>query len=113
MAWIKKAYLYLVSLVTLVIMIIAAIGLINMGFKAVLGVSNYDYYGPAPYCEKVVAENSGAPRECTAEEKADQEARDRKNQSDNQKRDIAQYLAMLIVAAPVFYFHWMLARKEQ
>lgn len=115
MAWIKKAYLYLVSLVTLVIMIIAAIGLINMGFKEVLGVSNYSYYGPSPYCEKmIVAEGSTAPvpRECTAEEKAEQEARDRRNQSDNQKRDIAQFLAMLIVAAPIFYFHWMLARKE-
>ncbi len=114
MAWIKRAYLYLVSLVTLIIMIVAAIGLINMGLKAALNVDDYNY-GPYIYCDqlKPAPDGAGVPQECTAEQKAEQEARDRKSQSDNQKRDIAQSLAMLIVSAPVFYYHWKLARREQ
>jgi hypothetical protein len=111
MAWIKKAYLYIVSIITLVIMIIAAIGLINMGFKAALGVSDYSY--SVPYCESMKPVEGSMARECTAEEQAKQEEREHKNQAENRKRDIAQFLAMLIVAAPVFYYHWGLARKEQ
>jgi hypothetical protein len=113
MAWMKRAYLYLVSLITLVIMVIAAIGLLNMGLKAVLGVNDYRYE-MSPYCDamKPGPDGSMVPRECTAEEKTEREERDRKNQRDNQKRDIAQSLAMLIVAAPIFYYHWKLARKE-
>lgn len=108
-------YLYLVSLVALIIMIVAAIGLINMGLKTALNVDDYSY-GPYTYCDNVKPapdmSPTPAPRECTAEEKAEQEARERKNQMDNRKREIAQSVAMLIVAAPVFFYHWKMARKE-
>ena len=46
MAWIKKVYLYLVSLVSLVILIIAGIMLINMALKTwVLGPINIGLEG--------------------------------------------------------------------
>lgn len=114
MAWIKKVYLYLVSLVALIIMIVAAIGLINMGLKTAMNVDDY-YHGPYTYCDSVKPVPDGStvtPRECTAEEKAEQEARDRKNQMDNRKREIARSVAMLVVAAPVFFYHWKMARRE-
>lgn len=108
-------YLYLVSLVALVIMIIAAIGLINMGLKSALKVDDY-YHGPYMYCDSQKSVSgavpAGEPRECSTEEKAEQEARDRKSQTDNRKREIAQSLAMFIVAAPVFFYHWKMARRE-
>jgi hypothetical protein len=113
MAWIKKVYLYLVSLVSLVILIIAGIMLINMALKTwVFTKADTNYYGYCPVIEQTTTDNSTvpvketAPRECTDEEYA-------KDQRSAQKqRDAAQALAMIIVATPVFLYHWKLARKE-
>ena len=52
------------------------------------------------------AEKMSQPRECTD----DQYAKDQR--SAQKQRDAAQALAMIIVATPVFYYHWKLARKE-
>jgi hypothetical protein len=112
MAWMKRAYLYLVSLITLIIMVVAAIGLINMGLKGALGVDDR-YYDSYSYCEMKPMDGSTAPSECTEEARARREEADKKNAENNRKRDLARNIAMLLVSSPVFYYHWRLARKEQ
>ncbi len=114
MAWIKKVYLYLVSLISLVIFIFAAIMLINMALKAWVFTkadSNVYYDLPLNCIPPPVNELTGTPAssysrppECDMG-KADQRSAQR-------QRDAAQAVAMIIVATPVFLYHWKLARKE-
>ncbi|HAG27350.1 TPA: hypothetical protein DCG61_01035 [Patescibacteria group bacterium] len=110
LSWIKKVYLYLVSLISLVILVIASIILINLALKTwVFPKADMNYY--TAYCPSIVerapdGEEISQPRECTDEQYA-------KDQRSAQKqRDASQALAMILVASPVFYYHWKLARKE-
>ncbi len=110
MAWIKKVYLYLVSLVSLIIIIIGATMLVNMGLKAALGVKDYVPY-PMSCATRPVDANSKDVT-CDPDYQAKQADADKENQRNGKKRDAAQALAMIIVGTPVFWYHWRLARKE-
>jgi hypothetical protein len=109
LSWIKKVYLYLVSLISLVILVIAGIMLINLALKTWVfpkADTNYYTYCPATIEKTPEGESIAQPRECTDEQYA-------KDQRAAQKqRDAAQAVAMIVVAAPVFLYHWKLARKE-
>lgn len=110
LTWIKKVYLYLVSLISLVILVIASIILINLALKTwVFPKADENYY--TAYCPQTTEKTpDGAeisqPRECID----DQYAKDQRTAQ--KQRDAAQALAMIIVASPVFYYHWKLARRE-
>lgn len=109
LSWIKKVYLYLVSLISLIILVAGGIMLINLALRTwVFPKADQNYYTYCPPAPKP-ADGSIAepqPRECTD----DQYAKDQRNAQ--KQRDAAQALAMIIVASPVFYYHWKLARKE-
>lgn len=109
LSWIKKVYLYLVSLISLVILVIASIMLINLAIKTWLFPKadlNYYTYCPSIAEKTPQGEEITQPRECTDE----QYAKDMRTAQKQQ--DAAQAMAMIIVASPVFYYHWKLARKE-
>jgi cobalamin synthase len=109
---IKKIYLFAVSLISLVIMVIAGIILINLGIKTwILTKADQTYYS-TPCMTTKPAQSESVPVGCTAEEAAAQKKQDQDNRTAQKQSDAAQALAMLIVASPVFYFHWRLARKE-
>ncbi len=116
MAWIKKVYLYLVSLVSLIILIIAGIMLINMALKTwVFTKADNNYYSIAPACGNVPKPPDAKPEldnSCSAENQEIAKKADAENRSAQKQRDAAQALAMIIVATPVFLYHWKLARKE-
>ncbi len=110
MTWIKKAYLYLVSLISLVILIIAGIMLINMALKTwVFPKADQDIYYSAPMPSTCVDAND---LNCKPLSKEEYDKQQREQRSAQKQRDAAQALAMIIVATPVFYYHWKLARKE-
>ena len=119
MAWIKKVYLYLVSLVSLIILIIAGIILINMGLKAWVftEADNANYYEPMLVCSEVSEEEKAtmSSRDPNCDDpNYEQRMRDEeaKRRSAQRQSSTAQALAMIIVATPVFLYHWKLARKE-
>ena len=101
----KKAYLYLVSVISLVIAVVGAIMLINLALKAwVFTKADQNYYAmscPVAPDGKNVGCDSAQLR---------QQAKD--NQSSQRQNTAAQALAMIIVATPVWVYHWRLARKE-
>ncbi len=106
----KKAYLYLVSVISLVICVIGGITLLNMGLKTyVFTKADRDYYG-GPCIAKYNPDGSQSP--CSAEETARQEEQSNNARSAQKQRDAAQALSMIIVAAPVWWFHWRLAKRE-
>ena len=111
MTWIKKLYLYVVSLVGLVLIIIGSVILVNMGLKSLLGVQDYVNY--PQMCAAQPATPDGTKNEvCDPDFQAKQMAADKENQKNNKKRDVAQAIAFIIVGVPVFWYHWKLARKE-
>lgn len=109
----KKAYLYLVSVISLVIAVVGAIMILNIALRTWVfpkaDLTDY-YYGPCVTSRAPMPD--GKIIECTAEEQAkyEQDAKDRR--SSQKQRDAAQALAMIIVATPVWYYHWKMARKE-
>ncbi len=116
MAWIKKVYLYLVSLVSLVILIIAGIMLINLALTTwVFTKADQNYYASPMYvnCEAIDETSRKMEPACTDPDYAEKEERRAMDDRAAQKqRSAAQALAMIIIAAPVFLYHWKLARKE-
>ncbi len=108
----KKAYLYLVSVISLIIAVVGAIMLLNMALKAwVFTKADRDYYyGPCVSAKAPMAD--GRMETCAPEEEARQKKQQEDSRAAQKQREAAQALAMLIVAAPVWWFHWRLARKE-
>lgn len=106
----KKAYLYLVSVISLVIWVFGGIMLLNMALKTwVFTKADRDfYYSP---CIGAYAPD-GRETKCSSEE----EQRALKEREDaraaQKQRDAAQALSMIVVAAPVWWFHWRLAKRE-
>ena len=86
-----------------------------MGLKIMLNAEEYYSY-PMMAVDCQVPAERGADVKTTACDpayQAKQQEYEKKNQQQQRKRDIAQSLAMIIVGAPVFYYHWKLARKEE
>ena len=109
----KKAYLYLVSVISLVIAVVGAIMILNLALKTwVFPKADRDMYYSGCYSPKPVSV-TGEPARCTAEEEAAQKKQADESRSAQKQRDAAQALAMILVATPVWYYHWKMARKEQ
>lgn len=111
MAWIKKVYLYLVSLISLVMVIFAATMLINMGLKSWVfkAADNYPVYPVT--CLQSPDSSAGTKTQACPDRQQQDEYQKAANKS-TKERQAAQSIALLIVALPVFIYHWKLARKE-
>lgn len=101
----RLLYLYLFSFVGLLISVIGSIGLLDLTLKTyVFKVSEYTYY-PEP-----VRLEDGSPAP-----KIDEEALAKRNQEEEQnqrKRQVSNNLAMILVGAPLYLYHWRTIKKE-
>ncbi len=114
MAWIKRVYLYLVSLISLVIIVVGTIILLNLALRTWVftKADNNNYVQPPISCAEVKnPEGMAVPAypNCDNNNYAQQQKDERSSQ---RQRSASEALAMIIVASPVFYYHWRLARKE-
>lgn len=117
MTWIKKAYLYLVALISLVIMVIGSIQLLNLALKQwVFTKADQDFYITSPTkadCQAMTADARKTLPECTDPNWAAREEQRQKDVRTAQKqRDAATAIAMIIVGTPVFIGHIRWAKKE-
>ena len=132
---IRSIYLYLVTAISIVVLLISVIGSFNIVIREyVFGVHgswdmvSYPMDGKGTECSEdnlfYGYDNNGKKyvidASLTKEEKKakveecvkNAEARN-KLQNDNQiKRDFAQYLAMFLVALPLYLYHWGIIKKE-
>lgn len=122
---IRQIYFYAATLIFLIMSVIAAISLLNLGLKTYVftkadmayGQQCDDtgsmYYAPKP----MPAETIPAVKEPTAEEKAASKALCEKNLVDQKsaehQRDLVQWISMLIVAGPLFWLHFKWVQKER
>lgn len=92
--------------------------LITLALKATIFTKADDanFYPPRLYCEEVKnPDGSIAPRDagCTDPNYEQKQLEEEKiRRVAHKQREAANALAMIIVAAPVFYYHWKLARRE-
>ena len=131
---IRLVYLYLVGLIGLVVFLIGGIGLVNMGFQALLHVDTNSYYNspkdvctgrlgspyygsvksvPAPATPatpdvKPVDVNSQEFKDCVKEE----DDRAAKQASNDRRREIALALAQLILGAPIWLYLWRVIQRD-
>lgn len=107
--WIRTIYLYLFSLVGLVLVIIAGVRFIDMGLKAWVftEADNYVYYD---YARPIPVEGEKTFTEPSKEEQA---AAHQKQITQQRQRDASNSLAMIIVGLPLYLYHWRMASKRK
>ena len=114
---IKTIYFYLVSFVTLMILIVNSAMLINLGLKTFIFTEADNYrYMPSPVCYAPVAKDGAEPAKLSAEDCAKQNEDNAKNEKNNRKadrqRETAENISFILVSLPLFAIHWRSARKR-
>jgi hypothetical protein len=123
---IRQVYFYAAMLIFLIMSVVGTVSLLNLGMKTYLfpkadyayrakcDDAGMQYWEPGPV---PVKEGEPAPKELTAEEKAQRKADCEKTLADqvdgDRQRELAQNLSMVLVAAPLFWFHFKWAQKER
>lgn len=116
---IKNVYLYLVSFVTLIMMVVSAAGIIDVALRTWIfpKADRAYYYGPvvcAPGESPTTTPDAGKYREpCVTQEQSDlQKQRDEEMRSAEKQRSLVRNISMLLVAAPLFAYHWRIIRRK-
>jgi len=126
---VKFVYLYLMTLVGIVLLVISTIGFFGLGLKEyVLQVKDYSAFDKPyectddtllySYTDKGVktAKYPNLSQQDLDTKKADCEkeatARNEARHTNDVKRDLAEFIAMFIVALPLYTYHWSLIKKD-
>jgi len=123
----RKIYLYLFSMVGLILVIIGAVGFINLGLQLTIFRDALQYkYGyldrpPEPYfLERVNTLKESEELTEQDKEMLKQWEEDYKKWQESQKKGYLPYVenelsrdvALLIVGIPLYLYHWSLIKKE-
>ncbi len=115
---IRAIYLYLFSLVGLVIVVIGLVNLVDLGLKAFVFKNAdrpiiYPAY-PAKLAPPDARDNVVTPAPAEDEKyKIEQEEAQRKQQQSDRERSASNALAMIIIGAPLFLYHWRIIQKDR
>ncbi len=103
-AWnIRTVYLYLVSFVTLIMLIVGTVNLIRAGVD--FFYPDPGYY-PGPVELKMRYENQKVEPEVIEEQVKLEVEREQQRQKHWRIKRLAESFAMLVVAAPIYLYHW-------
>ena len=99
----RLLYLYLFSFVGLLITVIGSIQIVDLTLKTyVFKVSEYSYY-PEP-----LSVEAGKPIMSIEESRK----RNEEEQANQRKRQLSNSLAMIVIGAPLYLYHWKTIKKE-
>ncbi len=98
----RLLYLYLFSFVGLLIVVIGSIQMVNLGLKMTLfkDVDKYEIY-----------QSPKVAGEIQESQEVLNERQDRETKRQRQ-RDFISSFSMLVVGAPLYFYHWKLIKKE-
>ncbi len=105
---IRLLYLYLFSFVGLLILVIGTIRLVDLGMKVVIfkDADVYEYSYPTTIVEgangEIVKKEAEAAREMAMKET-----------KRSRQREASSALAMILVGAPLYLYHWRVIGKEK
>jgi len=126
---VKFVYLYLMTLVGIILLVISTIGFFGLGLKEyVLDVKDYSAFDEpyecmddsllytfndkgiriSKYPDMSTEELDKKKADCTKDAKERNEAR----HTNDVKRVLAEFIAMFIVALPLYSYHWGLIKKN-
>lgn len=129
-ALIKNLYLYLVSFVALMMVVISTADIIDVVLRTFIFTkadnTYYSPYGGGPGCERYYPKGGG-PRpeiitttgtpELSEEECAKIEEYNRKQEKENQsaqrQRDLVRDISFILVGVPLFLYHWRIIRRKE
>ena len=135
-AWVRTIYLYVVSLVTLMMMIFSASQLVNMALKVWVfpeagKVEEAQMKGmPSSFYPGRIDEKTGAQTIIDCKEKCgfsddqkkqaeawlsdyEQWKKNSGNTAGQRQLEAVRALSMLLVSIPVFWYHWLLIGRER
>jgi hypothetical protein len=112
---IKTVYFYLVSIISLFMVVFATADLVNLGLKTwVFPKADLNEYVNPPCATQIYrgpemaeSEYSRQIKQCEESRVSEDEARDIRKQ-----RDAVRDLAFLVVGIPLFAYHWSTIRRE-
>ncbi len=114
--FIKTLYLYVVSFVALMMMVISAVDLLSTLLKTYVftKADNYSYYSSASACPLPTAgENTATTQEKCRVDQEEQKKSEIENREAQRQRDLVRDISFIVVGAPLFAFHWRLARRKE
>ncbi len=129
---IRYIYLYLVTAITIVLIIISTIGFIRIGLEEVFGVKGWEemetpdqyyecmddtlfYTYSNPKGERVAKDPNMTEEEMEKErEECKKEGEEKRamQHANNVKRELVMWFSMIIVALPMYVYHWGIIKKE-
>lgn len=107
---IRLLYLYLFSFIGLLIAVIGAVQLVDLGIKVYVfkGADRYDY----PIPTKIYP--SDGQEVLYSEEEIKQQKNQQEVETQRQRqRQASTAMAMLLVGLPLYKYHWSLIKKEK
>ena len=105
---VRSIYLYLFSLIGLVIVVIGLVNLVDLGLKALV-FKNADQSIVYPSYPATASSTPAEKSQYTAE----QEAAAEKQEESQRERAASNALAMIIVGTPLFLYHWKTIQKDK
>jgi hypothetical protein len=110
---VRQLYLYAVCGIALIVMIVSSIGLVNLVLEEyVFDVKGWDEINK-DYWECTEEQLEFSDFDSLEDCKAHQDEVSGLERANNQKRDLANYISALIVALPLYLYHWKVVRKEK
>lgn len=107
MSIIRKIYLYLFSLVGLVLVVMGSVQIINLGLRAFVF---RDADRQWEYPQAIVPQGKETPTQPSREELQQYQENQVKAQ---RERELANALAMIAVGAPLYWYHWKVINREK
>jgi hypothetical protein len=109
---IRRLYLYAVSGIGLMLVVIGCVQLVNLGlkvyvFKAADRYYNYPMTQPTPITGKGGETAVSQPSEEQLQTYQDDQTRS------NREANASNAIAMIIVGAPLYSYHWYVIRKDK
>lgn len=111
----RTIYLYIASLIGLVLIIIGSVQLINLGLKTFIftKADQEFFFVEKPPLRVIEGEGTVTPIPEEQEDQKDKERRQKENTTSRRQRDAARSISLLIVGIPLYLYHWKLAQKER
>lgn len=114
---IKNIYLYLVSFVALMMIVFSVSSLINVVLKTYVfkQADNFGYYPTKSAClntPTIAGQPQMTPDQC-AEQERDMAKQQEQNTRASRQNTIVQDISLIVVAVPLFAYHWRIIRKKE
>lgn len=110
----RSVYLYAVSFVTLMMMIFASVKIAQQVASLAYGPDDY-VPGPleirARYAEQIRQGNASVTEELIRQQAEFEAQRSRRNRISYEVRRLAENIALLLIAAPLYFYHWKKAHE--